>query len=129
MTGDCFNCGQPGHNKADCPNPAVERPFTGTCRICEQEGHRAAACPQKEPTICRGCGATGHVAADCTVNRKIDRSRVADMTKEEAWAAIRANAADKDMEGVRRVSSISVTMRLATFAAAPICSTYFLGHR
>lgn len=27
-----------GHNKADCPNPRVERPFTGTCRTCNQEG-------------------------------------------------------------------------------------------
>lgn len=31
----CYNCGQPGHNKADCTAPRV---FTGECRGCGQTG-------------------------------------------------------------------------------------------
>ena len=41
-SGECFNCGELGHSKADCVNPRVEREFIGTCRVCEQVGHRAA---------------------------------------------------------------------------------------
>lgn len=105
MTGECFNCGEVGHNKSECPNPAVERPFTGTCRICEQEGHRAAECPMKKPDICRSCGAEGHKAAECTVNRKIDRSKATDMSKDEALKVIRNAVDDKDMGDVKKVCS------------------------
>lgn len=104
MSGECFRCGQTGHNKADCTNEAIDRPFTGTCRLCEQEGHRAAECPTKAPDICRACGVEGHKAQDCEVNRKIDMSAVTDMSKDEAWAAIKEAANDKSMADVKKVS-------------------------
>lgn len=43
------------HNKAECPNPKVDRPFKGTCRLCNEEGHRAGDCPQKPPSVCKNC--------------------------------------------------------------------------
>ena len=58
-TGECYNCSETGHNKADCKNPRVEREFTGTCNACGQEGHRAAACPDKPPPICKLCNKEG----------------------------------------------------------------------
>ena len=58
-SGECYNCGDAGHNKAECPNPRVEREFTGSCRFCEQVGHRANECPEKPPAVCKVCNKEG----------------------------------------------------------------------
>ncbi|CAD0094117.1 unnamed protein product [Aureobasidium vineae] len=63
MTGECFNCGETGYNKADCTNPKVERSFTGTCRTCGAEGHRSSGCAD---AVCKKCSGSGHTAAACT---------------------------------------------------------------
>ena len=42
--GNCWNCGKPGHVRADCTEPVTE---TRTCRICGEVGHIAWKCPQK----------------------------------------------------------------------------------
>ena len=37
----CWNCGEAGHLKRNCPNP----PY---CSECKQKGHLPVKCPQKE---------------------------------------------------------------------------------
>ncbi|CAD0045545.1 unnamed protein product [Aureobasidium pullulans] len=66
----CHNCGQSGHFKSDCTEPArtlgsvsTARAFSGTCRGCGEEGHRSSACPQ---AVCKKCSATGHTATECS---------------------------------------------------------------
>ncbi|RYP19494.1 hypothetical protein DL765_003334 [Monosporascus sp. GIB2] len=94
----CFNCGQEGHNKAECPN---ERVFTGTCRVCEKEGHMAKDCPDKPPQICRNCGGEGHHASECKAARKLDRSNVEDVQAEVAWKKLTAAIKEQDMDDVK----------------------------
>lgn len=118
MTGECFNCGETGcvtpvlspphhhrlrltqlhrHNKADCTNPRVERPFTGTCRICNQEGHPARECPQKPPTVCKNCREEGHVTSECKNPRKLDFG-VPKMNDEEAWELLKKADTERDLD-------------------------------
>lgn len=56
--GACFNCGEQGHNKAECTAPKV---FMGTCRICEKEGHSAKECPDRPPDVCLNCKEEGNI--------------------------------------------------------------------
>ncbi|KAK5796065.1 hypothetical protein VI817_005350 [Penicillium citrinum] len=65
----CYNCGEPGHSKADCPEP---RKQTGACYNCGEEGHSKADCPEprKQTGACFNCGDTGHSKADCPEPRK-----------------------------------------------------------
>lgn len=89
------------HNKADCPNPRVERAFTGTCNICSEEGHRAADCPQN---VCKFCEKTGHKAIDCKT-RKVDYGNAEDLEVEEAWNRLKRADEEKDMDEFRKAST------------------------
>ncbi|CAK7275447.1 hypothetical protein SEPCBS57363_006685 [Sporothrix epigloea] len=60
----CYNCGEMGHNKIDCPMP---RRFSGVCNSCGTEGHMAKNCPQAGPQVCRRCKKTGHQERDCSL--------------------------------------------------------------
>ncbi|KDN68564.1 putative zinc knuckle [Colletotrichum sublineola] len=111
----CFNCGQSGHNKADCQEPP--KSFDGTCRACGQEGHTRRDCPDAPPMTCRICGEEGHMRNDCpqkpadvcrncleegheTIEckapRKIDRTLVPDVDTEKAWEEIREAVQERD---------------------------------
>ncbi|KAI1362565.1 hypothetical protein F5Y08DRAFT_329990 [Xylaria arbuscula] len=119
--GACYNCGQDGHNKADCPNPRVlkcrhcneeghmvrdcptapPREFSGECRICHQEGHMAKDCPEKPAEVCKNCQQEGHTVLECKNPRKIDRSNVEEVDAENAWDKIIQGVQEKDMDDVK----------------------------
>ncbi|PNS19154.1 DNA-binding protein HEXBP [Sphaceloma murrayae] len=97
-SGECYNCGEFGHNKAECTNPHVERAFTGQCNECGEQGHRAAQCPKRPPQACRACRQEGHVAADCTNPFAVYDARIPMLDADEAWSLL--VAADKSKEPV-----------------------------
>lgn len=98
LTGECYNCGEVGHNKADCTNPRVERPFTGTCNACGEEGHSARSCPKAK---CKLCKQTGHKAADCTNRRVQNFDGVPELDADEAWRKVVDAAGTKDLDVFR----------------------------
>jgi hypothetical protein len=100
LTGECFNCGEVGHNKADCTNPRVERPFSGTCNACGEEGHAARSCPTNSMK-CKLCDQPGHKALECKERRMVDWTGVPEMTDVEAWTALINAAKDKDLDAFR----------------------------
>jgi len=62
----CFNCGEEGHRKDECPNPAKEGgdgERKKGCFKCGSEEHRAAEC--EKPDVCRKCGEEGHMSKEC----------------------------------------------------------------
>jgi len=66
----------------------------------------AAECPTKPADVCRNCTQAGHKAANCTENRKIDRSKVLDMDKTEAWRMLVKASQQRDMDDFKEVSSV-----------------------
>lgn len=76
LTGACFNCGEVGHNKADCTNPA--KPMV--CKLCKQEGHKAA---------------------ECTSRRMPDWTGVPEIDAGDAWVALVDSANQKDIDAFR----------------------------
>ncbi|KAF2743756.1 hypothetical protein M011DRAFT_210519 [Sporormia fimetaria CBS 119925] len=98
LTGECFNCGEVGHNKADCTNAKVDRPFDGTCNLCSEQGHSARNCPQQ---VCRLCKQTGHKASECENRRAVDWKGIPELEAEEAWKNVIDSAAAKDLDAFR----------------------------
>ncbi|KAI9735446.1 MAG: hypothetical protein M1818_006452 [Claussenomyces sp. TS43310] len=100
-SGQCYRCGESGHNKAECPNPAVAREFTGTCRLCEETGHRAADCPSASPKVCKNCEQEGHAVLECQNPRKLHRSEIPDVMPDVSWKELEAACSEGDLEDIK----------------------------
>ncbi|KAG0152009.1 hypothetical protein CROQUDRAFT_36121, partial [Cronartium quercuum f. sp. fusiforme G11] len=69
----CFNCKQPGHESATCPNPRTAD--AKQCYSCSGIGHLAMDCPsvkvagpgfQAGGQKCYTCGRFGHISRMCS---------------------------------------------------------------
>jgi len=63
----CYNCRQPGHESAACPQPRTVS--AKQCYSCGGVGHIQAECPslrvQGANQKCYSCGRVGHIARAC----------------------------------------------------------------
>ncbi|KZV68133.1 hypothetical protein PENSPDRAFT_582816 [Peniophora sp. CONT] len=63
----CYNCRQPGHESAACPQPRTVA--TKQCYSCGGVGHIQAECPSLRLAggnqKCYNCGRFGHIARQC----------------------------------------------------------------
>jgi len=98
LTGECYNCGEVGHNKADCTHARVARPFTGTCNACGVEGHAARDCPSQK---CKLCDQEGHKAIACKSRRIVDWTGVPELDASAAWVSLIKAAIVKDLDAFR----------------------------
>ena len=96
------------HNKADCTNPRVEREFTGECRNCGETGHRKADCPTLPAQTCKICKQEGHIATECTANRMFNDATIsrgiAEMSLEDAWTKVEIADKEQDVDMIKEVS-------------------------
>lgn len=102
--GECSNCGEVSHSKADWTNERIARPFTGSRNICQEEGQKANECPTGPAKLCKNCDepeVDGHTAATCKNRRKVQRAPVVEGQAEEAWHLLEAAAREGDMEDVK----------------------------
>ncbi|CAI7740936.1 unnamed protein product [Closterium sp. NIES-54] len=84
-TRQCHNCGQPGHLRRDCQNPAA-------CSLCGSQGHLRRDCPSAP--ICVHCGQRGHREADCYASRRDQRGGEGGEDRQATMARLRAQLAE-----------------------------------
>ncbi|EPQ63833.1 hypothetical protein BGT96224_3590 [Blumeria graminis f. sp. tritici 96224] len=104
--GGCFRCGESGHRKSECPNQPAETGFSGTCRLCGEQGHRAAVCPSKPPELCKNCQESGHQTLDCQSPRKITRDHLPSIPEEKAWEMIKMAVMAHEIDDLKEAVEI-----------------------
>ena len=79
------------------PNVQISlRPSASTARKKVNYPYRRRAC--LNVTL-----SSGHQTSDCTANRVFDTSHVADMSAEDAWAALQTADKEGDLDDIRQV--------------------------
>ena len=84
--------------------------FRGECFFCKQVGHPAAECPNKAADKCYNCKEEGHEAKDCKNNRVFDSADIEEVTADEAWAKLVDADQSEDLDDVRYVSLLSLSV-------------------